>query len=317
MTVLEVESQNLKATELSIDAVETQHHEDTIKCDEERAKALEDLAQYTAELDELTQIAKPSVRYQHVVTVEGMPEAPNKTAPALLEAGTWTTKSCEAFVAYAKRHMKMHLLSEEKPEGPRQRPRSAKPIELNCNQQRNKLQRIFSKAYNAVKDLQKDAKDRSEDDTCQETADAKKASLLVPLVAQREEATGKIEYSEAAIAALEPVLKLVQNRVDKLQDHIDRQLAPECREASEVSKYLQNVRELIISLEKCPGKDDFILKIPAEEKDGKCRMNYREWRCRASADQCEQARLAKEAECASTQSVHTCNLGLSGCEWAH
>merc|ERR1719311_1111740 len=90
-----------------------------------------------------------------------------------------------------------------------------KPIELNCNQQRNKLQRIFTKAYNAVKDLKKDAKDRSEDNTCQETADAKKASLLVPLVAQREQAAGRIEYSEAALAALEPVLKQVDSRVDK------------------------------------------------------------------------------------------------------
>merc|ERR1719262_601874 len=76
MTVLEVETQNLKATELSIDAVEDQHHEDTLKCDEEREQALADLAQYTAELQELTQIAKPSLRYEHVVTVEGMPEAP-------------------------------------------------------------------------------------------------------------------------------------------------------------------------------------------------------------------------------------------------
>merc|ERR1719240_420449 len=99
-----------------------------------------------------------------------------------------------------------------------------KPIELNCNQQRNKLQRIFTKAYNAVKDLKKDAKDRSEDNTCQETADAKKASLLVPLVAQREQATGRIQYSEEAIAALEPVLKLVKSRVDKLQLHIDGKL---------------------------------------------------------------------------------------------
>merc|ERR1711977_213329 len=49
---------------------------------------------------------------------------------------------------------------------------------------------------------------------------------------------------------------------------------------------------------------------------GECRMNYVEWRCRASAEECEQARFNKEAECASTQSVHTCEMGLSGCEWA-
>jgi hypothetical protein len=127
------------------------------------------------------------------------------------------------------------------------------------------LQRIFTKAYNAVKDLKKDAKERSVDETCQETADAKKASLLVPLVAQREQAAGRIEYSEAALAALEPVLKQVASRVDKLQAHIDSSLTPECEEASEVSKYLQDVRDLIISLQNCPGRNDFKLKIPTDK----------------------------------------------------
>jgi len=273
MTVLEVETQNLKATELSIEAVEDQYHEGTIKCDEEREKALADLAQYSAELKELTQIAEPSVRYQHVVTVEGMPEG-NATSgenatSALLDVGTWTKKSCEAFVAYAKEHKKMNLLqdqshTEEEAEGPRKR-KPASPIQLNCDQQRNKLQRIFTKAYNAVKDLKKDAKDRSEDRICQETADAKRASLLVPLVAQREQATSRIEYSGSALAALEPVLALVQNRVDKLQNYIESKLQPECEEASEVSKYLQNVRDLIISLQNCPGKDDFALEIPTDK----------------------------------------------------
>merc|ERR1719161_632468 len=139
------------------------------------------------------------------------------------------------------------------------------PIHLNCDQQRNKLQRIFAKAYNAVKDLKKEARDRSKDDTCQETADAKKASLLVPLVAQREQAAGRIVYSQSALAALEPVLKQVENRVKKLQKYIESKLTPECEEASEVSKYLQNVRDLIISLQNCPGRNDFALKIPTDK----------------------------------------------------
>jgi hypothetical protein len=472
-TVLEVEQQNLKATDLSIDAVEDQYEEETAKCTEEREKALEDLDQYRAELAELQQIAKPSVRYEHVVNVEGMPEA----KPALLEEGTWTVKSCEAFVSYAKKHKDLKFMSlvqdggttkltafnemhggnnasgaivkehqteddefasgrtllAPRPDGafslastanqckgrqhiyqkrysawcdkevgsisidgvkvrsqwcrsrtlenekcdskadfkycwlayfgctaeeedaqrccthgdgstsnedaaktstspptesptstspltesptstspPTESPTSTSPglesnddveglepndgveggegesntgsgnpvedddtdeedifdpekekspIELNCNQQRKKLQRIFSKAYNAVKDLKKDAKERSKDKTCQEMADAKKASLMVPLVAQREQATGRIEYSAAAVTAITPVLKLVDRRVDKLQEYVNEKLTPECKEASEVSKYLQNVRDLIISLEKCPGRNDFTLKV--------------------------------------------------------
>merc|ERR1712224_805509 len=50
-----------------------------------------------------------------------------------------------------------------------------------------------------------------------------------------------------------------------LQAHVKDTLTPECEEASEVSKYLQDVRDLIISLQNCPGRDDFKLKIPTDE----------------------------------------------------
>jgi len=137
---------------------------------------------------------------------------------------------------------------------------------MNCNQQRKKLQRIYTKAYLALKDLKKDAKERSEDKTCQETADSKKTALLVPLVSQRDQADARIEYSTEATDALRPVLSEVEIRAEMLEKHIEGFLKPECEEASEVSKYLKNVRDLIISLQKCPGKDDFKLKIPTDEE---------------------------------------------------
>lgn len=285
MTVLEVEEQNLKATELSIDAVIDEHNEATQKCEEEKEAALKDLAQYTAELEELEAIAKPSVRFEHVVTVEGMPvtEAPTEESPALLEEGTWTMKSCEAFLAYTTKHKDRQLLQEPNASAPADDNTSStgsivvnnstiepglldSPLVMTCNQQRKKLQRIYAKAYLAVKDLKKDAKERSEDETCQDTADSKKAALLVPLVAQRDQAAGRIEYSNQALAALEPVLDQVKMRAEKLEKHIEGFLKPECEEASEVSKYLQDVRDLIISLQKCPGRDDFTLKIPTDKE---------------------------------------------------
>jgi hypothetical protein len=281
MTVVEVETQNLKATKLSLQAVEDSHNEATQKCEEETEAALEDLKQYTAELKELEEIAKPSVRYKHVVTVENMPtEAPTEETSALLEESTWSLKSCEAFMTYVKKQKQKKVFQEPNASAPDADDAevdsivvdnstvnpglapSEDPIKMNCNQQRKKLQRIFTKAYLAVKDLKKDAKERSEDKTCQETADSKKAAEMVPLVAQRDQAAGRIEYSNGAIAALTPVLNLVSDRVEMLKKHIEGTLKPECEEASEVSKYLQDVRDLIISLQNCTGRDDFTLKIP-------------------------------------------------------
>eukprot|EP00746_Dinoflagellata_sp_MGD_P074109 gnl/MRDRNA2_/MRDRNA2_29979_c0_seq2.p1 gnl/MRDRNA2_/MRDRNA2_29979_c0~~gnl/MRDRNA2_/MRDRNA2_29979_c0_seq2.p1 ORF type:complete len:516 (-),score=122.32 gnl/MRDRNA2_/MRDRNA2_29979_c0_seq2:74-1621(-) len=267
-TVLEVETQNLKATELSIQAVEDEHSRATQQCEEEREAALKEFMQYKAELKELKQIAKPSVRYEEVVEVKGMPEAPTEEAPALLEERTWSLESCEAFLAYAKHHKDRKLLQEPNASASSDEnaEESDSPITMNCNQQRKKLQRIFTKAYLAVKDLKKEAKERSEDETCQETANAKKAAELVPLVAQRDQAAGRIEYSSSAIAALQPVLEQVDTRVEALKKHIEGFLMPECEEAGEVSKYLQDVRDLIISLQKCPGRDDFTLKIPSDDE---------------------------------------------------
>lgn len=294
-TVLEVEGQNLDITKMSIQAVEDEHNRATQQCEEEKEAALNEFMQYKAELKELQQIAKPSVRYEEVVTVEGMPtEAPTEETLALLEEHTWSLKSCEAFLAYAKKHKNNKLLQE--PNASALADEKAKesesivvkdskvepglvpaddsekteeldsPITMNCNQQRKKLQRIFNKAYLAVKDLKKEAKERSEDQTCQETADSRKAAEEVPLIAQRDQAVGRIEYSNNAIAALQPVLDQVEIRVEMLKKHIDGFLLPECEKADEVSKYLQDVRDLIISLQKCPGRDDFALKIPSDEE---------------------------------------------------
>jgi len=116
-----------------------------------------------------------------------------------------------------------------------------------------------------LSDLLKDAKERALDKSCFQGAEAKKAAEMIPLVAAREQAAARIEHATQALGALEPVLSLVKDRVEKLRAHIDDDLTPECAEASEVSKALGKVRELILELEECPGRSDFKLKVPAKQ----------------------------------------------------
>jgi hypothetical protein len=110
---------------------------------------------------------------------------------------------------------------------------------------------------------------RTIDETCFTTATTVKTAQLVPLVSQRDIAVEKIEVASQAIAALEPVLKLVKDKAEKLRKHIKETLTPECETAGDASEVLVRVRELIISLEECPGRNDFKLKIPAEEEPTK------------------------------------------------
>jgi len=134
---------------------------------------------------------------------------------------------------------------------------------LSCGQQRQELQKVYTKAYNNVRELLKDAAERTKDKTCNETAEAYKTAEMVPLVAQRDQAAGRIEYSTQALAALQPVLNLVKDQAEKISVRIKEVLTPECQEASAVSRHLEKVRELIVSLEECPGRQQFNLKIPS------------------------------------------------------
>merc|ERR1719231_137124 len=85
---------------------------------------------------------------------------------------------------------------------------------------------------------------------------------MIPLAAAREQAVARIAHANDAIAALEPVVSMLKDRIGKLIDHIDEKLTPECMEAGEVSKVLANIRELIVMVEECPGQGNFRLQIP-------------------------------------------------------
>merc|ERR1719428_2328978 len=255
--VLETESENLNITKASILAVELEYTEDVKECNRLKAEALKDMKQYAAELKELREIANPKAKYTHKESVE-IPTPSPKAQLGLLELGEFTTETCLAFVHFMNR--RSHSLGD----GDAAAPRTAKianPKQA-CEQQRDALQKEFTKAWKDITDLMKDAKERAEDKSCYEDATGKKTAALVPLAAAREVATARIEHANDAIAALEPVVTMLKDRIAKLIDHIDETLTPECMEAGEVSKILANIRELILMTEECPGRSDFKLKIP-------------------------------------------------------
>merc|ERR1719161_1446822 len=256
--LLQPETENLNITHNAIDAAESIYETETHQCNEEREGAKNDLAMYNAELEELKQIAEPGVRYTHSFKValpdkgENFNAAQRLNNTALLEQGVFGLSRCLAFKSFSQ-HSKILRIERAK--------------NLTCDEQREQLQQVFTETYIAVVNLIKDAKERGEDESCFDSAEAKRTSALVPLTSQRDQAAARIEYSTQALAMLEPVLNLLKVRVDKLQKHIDETLTPECKEAAKVSETLEAIRELIISLEKCPGRNDFTLKIPVEEDE--------------------------------------------------
>merc|ERR1719235_3020896 len=238
--VLETESENLKVTKESIAAVESAYDAAIEDCEKLKKEALEDLKQYTAELKELQQIANHPAATYNTAKIQQR---------SLLEIGAFTRERCLAFVAFAQKHAgSVGALKDV--------PKKA------CDEQREELQKAFTKAYKDLAALKKEAKERAEDTTCFEDAKSEKMAKLTPLAAQREIAVRKIEAATAAIASLEPILENLKDRSEKLKHKIDEELVPECFEASEVSETLTKIREMILALEECPGRSDFALTIP-------------------------------------------------------
>lgn len=237
--VLETESENLNITKMSMEAVESDYDAAIEECEKLKKEALEDLKQYSAELKELEQIANPSAIYA---------KAPIQQR-SLLEVGAFTREHCLAFIEFAQKHSRSVIALKQDPKKA-------------CDEQREELQKAFTKAYKDLASLKKEAKDRSEDTSCFEDAKSEKMAKLTPLTAQREECVSKIEAATSAIASLEPVLDNLKERIEKLTHKIDEELVPECFEADEVSETLTKIRELILSLEECPGRGDFALAIP-------------------------------------------------------
>jgi len=290
--VLETETSNLNITELSVKAVEVTHIEAMTVCEKEKQDAADRVSQYQSELAELDQIAKPSVRLEHVTKVEtseGRVSSVTKSSltgkSSLLQEGLWSKESCLAFVDFQRRKHKTKLrqnstkkqdpddnndaapVSNNDNNNDNNNNESPIPEKVDCDSQREELQKAFTEAYITTRNLLKESQSDVEDTTCVDTAEAKKAADLVPLVSERERAASLIESSSQAIAALEPVLDLIDSRVEKLSDHIYNTLTPECAEAKEVSEALQKIRELILLLEECPGRNDFKLKIPEETEE--------------------------------------------------
>jgi len=269
--VLETETENLNITDASIAAADAVYQHELSECETAKQAAIKDHNTYTAELEELDQIASAGKARDKEVEA--------KNGESLLSSAAFDKKGCLAFLDFAKRHnIRLHHKEAEQDDGDDD---NAEPAEKNdddgddgddgdekkaepCDTQRSQLQEAFTSSYTTVRDLMKSALARSEDTSCVSNAESKNAAARVPLLQAREEASSKIEFSTTSLASLSPVLNLAKERVDSMQKDIDGKLTPECTSAAEVSETLQNVRDLILSLDKCPGRNSFQLNIPED-----------------------------------------------------
>jgi hypothetical protein len=297
-TEIEAENSVIEGNTNTIkDALEKKKHAEDVKesdialCDEKAEAAKKDtLGSMKDEIDEMKNIADPKVRsevatdvdYSDVIqehledvrehaTVDLTDEergdivADAEAAGAFIQIQTEehiTTaveelastlvavdaRSCKAVMAVLLKVERAHNLTSGAPE---------------CDQARNNLQKEFTTAFTEMTELY-DRKSQEIADTAEDCklkaheAFEEKDEAIKETV---KDATDSIAKAKDTLEGLEPVLSDTKTSVDKLRAHIEEQ-EKTCEMDDDVSSHLTNIRDLIVDLEECPGKNDFVLEIP-------------------------------------------------------
>ena len=132
-----------------------------------------------------------------------------------------------------------------------------------CETQLGNLQIQFNDAYTKLTEM-KELKMVEKDSTqCDALAESELNAEVVPLTTQREHVTDKVEESEEATAALEPVIQMMNDQLGQLKGHVAH-LKQECTDAVELQQHLKAVAKLITTTIDCPGIAELSLATPTD-----------------------------------------------------
>jgi hypothetical protein len=133
-----------------------------------------------------------------------------------------------------------------------------------CDNQRQQLQDEFANSFIQITQLRDSTAQRIADahEDCIALADGVKSEAHERLDSSITESTSSINRAQEILNALNPLLLDAKKGLKKVQDHM-KELEDSCAKEDDVSEHLQRVRDLIMSLEKCPGRHDYQLQMPA------------------------------------------------------
>merc|ERR1719428_1634552 len=240
------------------------------ECEKHRTASGAEAAKVKSWLDELINYAEPSVRssvatnirYDEQATdwAKGLAEKhANLGEEALVQQSqTWDAAQCErAKAPLVLARERLHEHQGANATGP------VKYRELDCNASRAVLQEEYNKAYKELSKL----KDQTASDgdeaynLCVEEAKTTLDEASARLNNAIQVATRNMERAEDVNSNLQPLLVDAQRALAKVQQHLE-ELQGSCVVEDSVSGHLDRVRDLIISLQKCPGRHDFKLTVP-------------------------------------------------------
>jgi len=274
----EIEAENaiiVAQTEVShrlidgLDESEAQEAEDLAACQKTYEEAWAALNGKRNEIVELEQIANPSVRSSiaHDMDVEAyvdkhirkMEAKFRNTSMEAMSAIAITEENCKRVVDFLNTRQ---FPDETEKAG-------IKYSVYDCTAARQRLQDEFTEAYIEITRLITDgeAAATSEKERCDLTAKNAEDERSSQIELQISRCTADITAAKDTIHELEPLLENGKEETSKMETYLQRTLTAMCKTDEDVTDHLKAVRRLIMSLEKCPGRNDFKLMIPGQHKE--------------------------------------------------
>jgi hypothetical protein len=221
------------------------------------------------EIVELEQIANPSVRSSiaHDMDVEAyvdkhirkMEAKFRNTSMEAMSAIAITEENCKRVVDFLNTRQ---FPDETEKAG-------IKYSVYDCTAARQRLQDEFTEAYIEITRLitDEEAAATSEKERCDLTAKNAEDERSSQIELQISRCTADITAAKDTIHELEPLLENGKEETSKMETYLQRTLTAMCKTDEDVTDHLKAVRRLIMSLEKCPGRNDFKLMIPGQHKE--------------------------------------------------
>lgn len=230
-------------------------------CDKAHEEAVADLQQYLDELAELDQIAEPSVRSKIAMDLDYKHEVDKHMRSLDLGSGTALlseSANCSKLVAFLARKQMARVSNVTDAS-------NAAPTyaALDCNATRAVLQQEFTKSYTEIHKLHEDGAKLAADELeeCKDEAATEHSVRQSQLDGKIHDASANINAAKDTLQELTPLLNNAKEEAEALQAHID-ELKKSCQIEGDVTEHLVKIRQLIHSLEECPGRNDFKLTVP-------------------------------------------------------
>jgi hypothetical protein len=220
------------------------------------------------EIVELEQIANPSVRSSiaHDMDVEAYV---NKHIRAMESRFRNTSMEAMSAIAITEENCKkvVNFLNQRQPDVEEKAGINYSVID--CTAARQRLQDEFTEAYIEITKLITDGEKAANDEKerCDFTAKNEEDERSSQLNLQIARCTADITAAKDTIHELEPLLNNGHDETAAMEKYLEKTLSKMCKEDDNVTEHLKAVRRLIMSLEKCPGRNDFKLMIPGQHKE--------------------------------------------------